>query len=288
MAHAMGADFLEQDVVLSKDGIPVVLHDVQLDTVTDVAVRFPDRHREDSRYYALDFTVAELKHLRVCERFNSFTGRQVYPNRFPKGAGNFQIPTLEEELQLIQGLNRSTGRKVGIYPEIKQPAWHREQGHDISGIVLPILRRYGYSTKEDACWLQCFDWAEVQRIRRELSWNGRLLQLFGGRFEDEILRSPEGLAEVAKVADGIGPSISTVISGASVEDRTVTDLVRNAHAQKLVVHAYTMRVDELPKTVRDQGDLLAVLFREAGADGLFTDFPDVVIRWLAERKTPAA
>ena len=102
MAHAMGADFIEQDIVLSKDDVPVVLHDITVDTVSDVATRFPDRQREDGRYYALDFTLAELKQLRVTERFNAKTGRQVYAQRFPKDQSSFQIATLEEELQLIQ------------------------------------------------------------------------------------------------------------------------------------------------------------------------------------------
>jgi len=120
-AHALGADFLEQDLVLTKDDVPVVLHDVHIDTVTDVAKQFPARKRADGRFYALDFTLAELKQLRVTERFNAKTGAPVFAKRFPAGLSEFHISTLEEELQLIQGLNRSTGRVVGIYPEIKQP-----------------------------------------------------------------------------------------------------------------------------------------------------------------------
>ena len=101
MAHAMGADFIEQDIVLTKDDVPVVMHDIYLDTISDVAARFPGRHRANGRYYALDFTLAEIKQLQATERFSEKTGRQVYPKRFPKGASSFQIPTLEEELQFI-------------------------------------------------------------------------------------------------------------------------------------------------------------------------------------------
>src|SRR5262249_9286805 len=144
LAHGLGADFIEQDLVLSKDDVPVVLHDVHIDTVTDVATRFPDRKRADGRFYALDFSLAELKQLRVTERFNVRTGQPVFPQRFPAGKARFEIATLEDELQLLQGLNRSTGRVAGIYPELKAPKWHRDQGHDISRIVLPILARYGY------------------------------------------------------------------------------------------------------------------------------------------------
>ena len=286
MAHAMGADFIEQDVVLSKDDVPVVLHDIHVDTVSDVASRFPGRQRADGRFYALDFTLAELKQLRVTERFDSKTGRQVYPKRYPKDAGDFQIATLEEELRVIQGLNRSTGRVAGIYPEIKQPGWHRRQGHDISRAVLPLLEKFGYRAKTDACWLQCFEWAEVQRLRNELGWQGRLLMLMSDKKKGddgtdfEHLRTPAGLTELARIVDGIGPAIVSVIAGKSPAERRLTDLVKNAHAHRLVVHPYTVRTDDLPKSVASTDELLRLLFREARVDGVFTDFPDVVVEWL--------
>lgn len=289
LAYAMGADFLEQDVVLSKDNVPVVLHDINIDTVTDVATRFPDRKREDGRFYALDFTVAELKQLHVTERINAKTGKAVFPGRFPVGKSSFQIPTLEEELEFIAGLNKSTGRNVGIYPEIKQPAWHRKQGHDISRIVLPILQSYGYATKADACWLQCFELEEVKRLRTELGWQGRLVMLLGGKKGDDgtdfdYLRTPEGLGELSRIADGIGPALSNVIAGKNPADRSVTNLVNDGHAHNLAVHPYTLRLDELPKCVTSVDELMDLLFAEAKVDGLFTDFPDLVVRWLARRK----
>ncbi|MDB6139754.1 MAG: glycerophosphodiester phosphodiesterase, partial [Verrucomicrobiaceae bacterium] len=204
------------------------------------------------------------------------------PNRFPLGqsAQTFRLSTLEEELQFIQGLNHSTGRVAGIYPEIKQPAWHRKQGHDISRIVLPILAKYGYQTKQDDCWIQCFEFEETQRIRTELGWQGRLVQLLGGGKKDEPLMTPEGLAEIAKVADGIGPSIGSVVTGKTVADRHVTSLVKDAHAVHLVVHPYTLRIDELPKCVTSPEELMHALFDEASVDGLFSDFPDVLVKWL--------
>lgn len=85
--------------------------------------------------------------------------------------------TLEEELEFIQALNQSTGRNVGIYPEIKKPGWHHEQGRDISHIVVTLLEKYGYETKGDACFLQYFEIAEVDRIRNELGWDGRIVML---------------------------------------------------------------------------------------------------------------
>ncbi|MCL4109819.1 UNVERIFIED_CONTAM: hypothetical protein GTU68_059566 [Idotea baltica] len=286
MAHAMGADFLEQDIVLSKDNVPVVLHDAHIDTVTDVAKQFPKRKREDGRYYALDFTLAELKQLRVTERFSAKTGKTVYPNRFPGDTGKFKIVTLEEELEFIQALNSSTGRHVGIYPEIKKPAWHREQGHDISPIVLAILEKFGYQSKEDACFLQCFEITEVKRIRSELGWKGKIVMLLsgGGKSKEGTdfphFRTKEGLRELSSIVDGIGPSIGSVIAGKSPEDRKISELVKHAHAVNLVVHPYTLRADDLQETVRSVDDLMDLLFREAKVDGLFTDFPDVTAKWL--------
>jgi glycerophosphoryl diester phosphodiesterase len=286
-AHTMGADFIEQDIVLTKDDVPIMLHDIHLETTTDVAQRFPDRKRADGHHYALDFTLAEIKQLRANERTNPKIGRAVYPGRFPADRSSFQVPTLEEELQLIQGLNHSTGRTAGIYPEIKQPRWHRAQGRDISRIVLPILRRYGYAKKSDPCWLQCFDWDEVKRIRTELGWEGRITLLLGAGKKDpdfadtDRLFTPAGLAEVAAIADGIGPSISAIVTGKKPAERKVTSLVRDAHAAKLSVHPYTLRADELPKFAASMDDALDVLYREAGVDGLFTDFPDKAVRWIA-------
>ena len=290
-AHALGADYLEQDLILTKDDVPVVLHDITLDTVSDVATKFPDRQRADGRYYALDLTLAELKQLRVSERFNAKTRQPVYPKRYDSVAtpAAFQISTLEEELQMIQGLNRSTGRVAGIYPEIKQPNWHRAQGHDISKIVLPILARYGYATKVDACFLQCFELAEVRRLRGELGWQGRLIMLIDKKAKGEdgtdhaYLCTPAGLKELAGLVDGIGPEIGRIVTwpapGAAAR---FSELVELAHADKLAVHPYTVRRDDLPKNCPSVDALHAALFRDAGVDGVFTDFTDVTAAWVKQ------
>ncbi len=290
MAHAMNADFIEQDIVLSKDRIPIVLHDIHIDTVSDVAVRFSDRKRDDGRYYAIDFTLAELKQLNLTERFSNKTGMQVFPKRFPKDRSRFEIATLEEELQLIQGLNLARNRKTGIYPEIKQPAWHRQQGYDPSKVVIQLLRKYGYETKSHDCWLQCFEYDEVKRIRRELKWEGRLVLLLGSfnkgtdTTEGPDLRTDAGIQDVAKIVDGIGPSIALVVLGATPEDRHISSLTHRAHSLGLEVHPYTLRIDELPKSVSTVDDLMRLLFHEAKVDGLFTDFPDIAVDWLARNR----
>lgn len=290
-AHALGADYLEQDVALSKDGVPVVMHDIHIDTISDVALRFPNRKRPDGRYYAIDFTLAELKQLRVHERVNVKDGEQVFPRRFDSRAtpSVFRISTLEEELQLIQGLNRSTGRNVGIYPELKQPKWHREQGMDLSGVVLPILRKYGYSTTNDRCFLQCFELEEIRRLRGELGWKGHLVMLISTRavesdgVDHNALCTPQGIKALAELVDGIGPPIGRIVTWPSPgKPPHFTKLVALAHASGLVVHPYTIRRDELLKNCPSIDALHAALFANAGIDGVFTDFSDLTLAWIRQ------
>jgi glycerophosphoryl diester phosphodiesterase len=284
LAYGQGADFLEQDVVLSKDGVPVIFHDTHIDTTTDVAKKFPGRQRADGRFYALDFSVAELKQLNVTERFNPKTGKAAFPKRFPVGVASFQVVTLEEEIQFIQALNRSTGRNVGLYPELKAPAWHRQEGRDLSATVLPLLRKYGYDAKDSACYLQCFEYAEIKRLRGELGWSGKLIMLLGGKGKGPgetdftYLQTDAGLAELAQLVDGIGPPISSYVAGKTPAERQVTDLAARARKAGLKSHPYTLRADELPKCVTSVDELLSALFTEAKVDGLFTDFPDLCIK----------
>ena len=284
LAYGQGADFLEQDVVLSKDGVPVIFHDTHIDTTTDVAQKFPARKRADGRFYALDFTVAELKQLNVTERFSPKTGKAAFPKRFPVGVGSFQVVTLEEEILFIQSLNRSTGRHVGIYPELKAPAWHQKEGRDLAAAVLPILRKYGYDAKDSACYVQCFEYAEIKRLRGELGWTGKLIMLLGGKGKGAdgtdftYLQTDAGLAELAQVVDGIGPPIGSYVTGKSPAERQVTDLAARARKVGLKSHPYTLRADELPKCVTSVDELLSALFAEAKVDGLFTDFPDLCLK----------
>ncbi|MEM8796213.1 MAG: glycerophosphodiester phosphodiesterase [Pseudomonadota bacterium] len=286
MAHAMGAQFIEQDLVLTRDDVPIVLHDKLLDTVTNVAALFPDRARDDGRFYAIDFTLEEIRQLAVNERIDLTTGKPVFPSRFPTSFSSFKVPTLEEELELIAGLNRSTGRKAGIYPEIKAPAFHRSEGKDISRIVLNILAKHGYSTIEDPIFLQCFDFNETKRIRNELGYKGRLVQLIAENAWQEspdvdfdYLRTEAGLREVAEVADGIGPWLNHILD----QDLKPTGLVEVAQSAGLAVHPYTLRADALPHTASDHNTVLEAILFGAGADGIFTDFPDLAVNYLKVR-----
>ncbi|OUT54915.1 MAG: glycerophosphodiester phosphodiesterase [Rhodopirellula sp. TMED11] len=281
MAHAMGADFLEQDVVATKDHQPIVMHDVHLDTVSDVAQRFPDRKRSDGRFYAIDFTLAEIKQLSLHERRNLSSGKPVFPKRYAGTLANFQIPTLAEEIDFIQSLNQSSGRTAGIYPEIKAPAWHRQQGCDLSAIVLKTLSQFGYQRKQDLCYLQCFDEFEVRRIRDELKYQGLLIQLIGSG-HDEVsgtdynrLKSPAGLADLRDTADGIGPNLNDIVRWDSQGKVTLTELVEHAHDQRLAVHPWTVREDALPKHCPSLHALIQAL-ATAKIDGVFADQPDKV------------
>jgi glycerophosphoryl diester phosphodiesterase len=285
LAYGMGVDYLEQDISLSKDNIPVLLHDLQVDAVSDVAERFPDRKRENGRYYAIDFTLAELKQLAMSERFNYRTGQQTHPARFPKGQSRFSIVTLEEELQFIQGLNKSMQRTVGIYPEIKAATWHRQQGRDVSRIVVEILTRYGYTTKADPVFVQSFEFSELKRIREELGYQGRLILLLGDKKGSDgtdyaYFKTPAGLAEAAKIVDGIGPSLHHIATGQTKATLTITDLVRDAHALHLKVHPYTARADDLPPYASSLEEMLEVFFRQVKVDGMFADHPDRLVKFL--------
>lgn len=277
LAHGLGADYLEQDVVATRDSQLVVLHDVYLDDVTDVARRFPGRSRDDGRHYVVDFELAELKTLTVFERRAPRSSAPRYPARFPPDAGMFGIATLREELELIRGLNRSMGRVAGIYPEIKEPAWHRRHGIDLAQLLLAELGAFGYTKPEHAVFVQCFDQVELLRVRNELGCALRLIQLMGPEPEYAALSTPEGLASVARYAHGIGPHHSQLIEPTARPTRS-SDVMRSARDSGLCVHAYTFRQDDLPAYAPSFEGLLELFLGEIEVDGLFCDHPDVAIR----------
>lgn len=280
----MGADFLEQDVVASRDDELIVLHDIHLDRVTDVASCFPGRARKDGRYYVRDFDLEELRSLRVWERMNQ-DGTAVYPDRYPARSGDFGINTLREELEFIRRLNRDTGREAGIYPEIKRPAWHREEGIDIAPMLLELLREFDYRDRDDPVFVQCFDASEVVRLRNKLQCRLRLVQLIGENDWQEAptdfdrLRTPAGLTDIAKSADAIGPFLRQLFEPGTGDGPPVSSgLVELAHGAGLLVHPYTFRADELPPGFASFAELVSFFVTELRVDGLFTDFPDEAAR----------
>ena len=290
MAYAQGAHFIEQDLVMTRDDQVVVLHDLQLDTVTNVRDVFPDRARGDGRYYVIDFSLAELRNLAVIERFEQSDGSKtsVFEQRFPLERSYFRINTFAEEIELIQGLNRSTGRSVGIYPEIKSPAFHRGEGKDISVAVLNVLKAYGYDEPQHSVFLQCFDPGELQRIRGELfpamNMTVPLVQLLGTGPEFREALTPAGMKRLASYVDGIGPSMQLIVAPGSVAGKLqITNLVQLAHGLGLVVHPYTFRRDLLPVYADDFGDLLEIFLADIGVDGVFTDFPDLTVEYIESK-----
>lgn len=283
LAYAMGADYIEQDLVQSKDGALLVLHDIHLDTVTNIAEVFPHRARADGRFYALDFTLSEVKSLTVKER-TKLDGSAVYPNRY-KGGAHYSIATFEEQIELISNLNRQLNNNVGIYTEIKSPAWHRQQGYDISAATFAVLRKHALDDAHKNVFIQCFDFKENKRLRHKLKAKTKIIQLLAENSwneadsDFEYLMTPDGLAEVAEIADGIGPWLAHIVDLATSQP---TPLVSNAHQAGLQVHPYTFRKEELSGNTVDE--VLTLLFKELSIDGLFTDYSDTVVQYLQAQR----
>lgn len=294
LAHAMGADYLEQDVVLTRDGVPIVLHDIHLQTTTDVAQRFPGRSRSDGQFYAIDFTLAEIRQLRVFERRGPEGDSTAFPDRFPLGPGLFTVPTLAEEIALIAGLDHSRGRRTGLYIELKAPRFHRQEGHDIARAVLQVLADTGYSERAEQVFLQCFDDATLRYLRKDLQTPLPLIQLIAdsswgedSAVDYDFLQTPAGLDQIAGYADGIGPWLMQIYRGRDTQGKAIfSPLVAEAHARGLLVHPYTFRRDQLPEGIASFEELLHLFIDEQRVDGLFTDFPDLVVDYL-DRHHPA-
>lgn len=265
MAHAMGADFIEPDLVLTKDKVFICLHDIHLDLTTDVAQKFPERRRPDGKYYAADFTLAEIKQLHAHERLR---------NRFPQSASAFEVPTFTEMIELVQGLNKTTGREAGIYPELKEPKWHRDNGLPMEEAFLALMTKYGYTGKNAKCYVQCFEAEPLKRMRDELKSELPQIQLMGGEKQFAPMLATEGLAAVATYANGIGPDLSAIEKD--------PDLVKRAHAAGLLVHPYTLRKDSLPSKYATFDNALNQFYNVYGVDGIFTDFSDLAVAFLKQ------
>lgn len=276
-AHARQADFIEQDVVLTRDGVPIVLHDIHLETTTNVQEVFPERHRKDGRYYAIDFTLGEIRRLRKGERFEPGSGQTVFPDRFPAHKFTFPILTLREAADLIAGMDKSTGRETGIYPEIKKPAFHRKEGIDPVGPVMKVLEESGWLENPARVYIQCFDPGPLQEIREKWGSELQLIQLIGKNrwMEAEVdyrkLRSEAGLGEIARYADGIGLPLDDLVDfgGRAPQWKAIK---AHAHAVGLRIHPFTLRKETLPKGM-SYDEVLRFLSAPDGVEGVFTDFP---------------
>lgn len=277
LAVGLGADYLEQDIVASRDGALLVLHDLWLDDVSNVAGRFPGRCRADGHFYCIDFDLDEIRTLRFGERLDPATGKEKYPGRFGRASGGFTVVTLDEEIRFIRGLSASSGRLIGIYPEIKAPQWHTEQGIDLTSQVIDTLDRHGYLEQGSRVYLQCVDAATLRAARQRAGDALPIIQLLGS---DTVVDAAL-LPGVAEYANGIGPSIELIWRGKNRRGQPdLSDLVGSAHALGLEVHPYTFRIDRLPADCTEFTELLRVFITDLGVDGLFTDFTDHVAGYI--------
>lgn len=270
MAYMQGADFIEQDLVVTKDDQLVVLHDIHLASVTNVEQRFPERIREDGQYYAVDFTLAELRELSLHERQNA-DNTQVFSGRY-SGIAHFSISTFAEQVELIRELNRQLGKNVGWYPEIKSPEWHLSEGKDIAKLLVDELERLNLNSSQSRIYVQSFEPNSLRYMREQLNLKVNLIQLIGENSWGEssvnydAMKTQEGLKEIAQYADGIGPWLPQIYDLASGD---VTDLFLQAKQQGLLIHAYTHRedVESASTSARQRFNTL----QKAGIDGIFTD-----------------
>ena len=288
-AYALGVDFIEQDVVMTKDGRLVVMHDVIVDTTTDVAEKFPGRAREDGRYYACDFTFDELRSLRLTERFNPKTKQPIFADRFPDSPIDYKIPSLEEEFYQIVGLNKSTGRNVKAYVEVKEPYFFLDQGLDVLKATVDMMTDFGFNTPDSGVILQIFDYEAVVRARTELGWKGDLAMLVTaggqGQKDDKArhawLQTDEGMKDVSQYANIYAPSLALIaVPTEDGSSYTVSALPELCRKYGMDLHIWTLRKDSLYKGFKSFDEMLDLCFKTVKVDAVFSDFPDLVIGYL--------
>ncbi len=307
IAMQNGVDFVEPDLVMSRDGVLIARHENEIGGTTDVAARpeFADRRTtkvidgvSHTGWFTEDFTLTELKTLRARERIPD-----VRPGN-TRFDGQFEIPTFEEILALLAGVQqqrelraRQLGLappgRIGVYPETKHPTYFAQLGLAMERSLVDTLHRYGYRGREGLAFIQCFEVANLKEMRAMTELP--IVQLLdaesapfdfivaGDKRTYETMITPAGLAEIATYADAIGPYKMQVIpwnQGESLGEPTA--LVRDAHAAGLKVHAYTFRAESqyLPRELRAGAGLEAELhaYLRAGVDGFFTDHPDIGVR----------
>ena len=311
LAIRLGADYIEPDLVSTKDGVLIARHENDISTTTDVAdhPEFADRRttkvidgRSVTGWFTEDFTLAEIKTLRAVERLPL-----VRPDN-TRFDGRYQVPTFAEVLRLAREESKATGRRIGVYPETKHPSYFDSLGLSLEEPLLRDLRRYHLDRRSAKVFVQSFETANLREL------NGRtrvpLVQLLDSSGAPYDLRAagdprtyadlatPEGLAWIAEYADGIGAHKNLVLppdpaTGATGEP---SDLVPDAHREGLLVHIWTLRAENQFMATNFRrgtdpaaaGDLYAetLAFLDAGVDGMFSDHPDVTDEarddWLAE------
>lgn len=302
LAIEQGADYIEPDLVLSKDGILMVRHENEISGTTNVATKraFADRFttkiidgQEVSGWFTEDFTYNELKTLRAKERLTELRpSNRDYDNEF-------SIMSFEEVLKFVQLMEKKTGRVIGVYPEMKHPAYFKSIGLPHQETLLKQLNVFGYRDSSDAVFIQSFEVNALEALSNATEI--RLVQLVDDQnpppdrpnLTPEYMVSQAGLKRIAGYADAIGAAKSLVI-GRNLLGRLdkPTDLVKNAHKNDLLVHIWTMRAENyfLPEGMKsslnpdDLGDLKSEIraYRDAGVDGFFTDHPGLTLEAFNE------
>jgi glycerophosphoryl diester phosphodiesterase len=306
LAIDLGADFIEPDLVSTRDGHLVARHENDITGTTDVASRPEFASRRATKlidgeritgWFTEDFTLAELKTLRARERL---------PAVRPQNAafdGQFTIPTFEEVIALAQRESRRLHRVIGIYPETKHPTYFQRLGLSLEEPLVRALDAAGLRGKRDAVFLQSFEVGNLQKLNRMTRLPlVQLIDATGAPFDliasgdprtYADLITPAGLRDIARYADGVGVNKNLVVPrDATGALQAPTTLVRDAHAARLIVHAFTFRAENvfLPRNLQigdpagagfaaARGDFPAELqlFAGLGLDGLFTDHPDVAV-----------
>jgi glycerophosphoryl diester phosphodiesterase len=275
LAAEMGADFIEPDLVSTKDGVLIARHENEIGGTTDVEAKFPSRRTTKTvdgqaitGWFTEDFTLAEIRTLRAKERL---------PFRSHAYDGQFAIATFDQVIELAQQLGRELNRPIGVYPETKHPTYFRNIGLPLEEKLIASLAKHEWNRKGAPVFIQSFEPGSLQLLRGKTTV--RLIQLTS----DASMVDTAGLKKIAEYADGIGPEKRLIVPiGADGSIGTPTDLVQRAHAAGLLVHIWTIRVDKefLPAGYHGRGEAEYEQFRDLGVDGLFTDFPDVAARVL--------
>ena len=291
LAIEQGADYIEPDLVLTKDGVLVARHENAISETTDVAARAEFADRKTTKtidgqtvtdWFTEDFTLAELKTLRAKERLPMLRSANTAFD------GQFEIPTFEEIIQLAQAKSKETGRVIGIYPETKHPLYFAAIGLPHDEPLLKTLAQFGLTKADSPVFIQSFEVSNLQELRRKTKV--RLIQLMandGGPVDMPEIRyaemiSPRALTAVAQYADGIGVEKAMVIPRTALGNLgDPTALVADAHAAGLAVHIWTFRRENyfLPLAQKSginpaaHGDLAAEIraFVATGVDGIFSD-----------------
>ena len=289
LAINLGADFIEPDLVATKDGVLIARHENDISGTTDVAAKFPERKAkktidgtEIEGFFTEDFTLAEIKTLRAKERLDF---------RDHSYDGQFTIPTFEEIIALVKRKETETGRVVGIYPETKHPTYFRGIGLPLEGRLVEILNASGYDKAESPVFIQSFEIQNLKDLRQMTKV--RLVFLYdepdmrpydfvvsGDKRTFADLLAPEALAEIAGFAQGIGPWKRLIIKENPDKSLAAPNtVVADAHAAGLTVHPFTFRNDPRYLAPDYAGDPIQeyVQFFKLGVDGVFSDFPDTAV-----------